>query len=49
MSDKKRPAVGYVRMSSEQQQDSPARQRRDVRALADRRGSASSGGTKATD
>ncbi|MBM4000562.1 MAG: recombinase family protein [Planctomycetes bacterium] len=38
MSDTKRPAVGYVRMSSDQQQDSPARQRRDVQALADRLG-----------
>jgi site-specific DNA recombinase len=33
-----KPAVGYIRMSSDQQQDSPARQRRDVQALADRMG-----------
>lgn len=31
-----KPAVGYVRMSSDQQQDSPARQRKDVEALAKR-------------
>ncbi|MBM3203742.1 recombinase family protein, partial [Candidatus Woesearchaeota archaeon] len=35
---KSKPAVGYIRMSSDQQQDSPARQRRDVQALADRMG-----------
>jgi predicted site-specific integrase-resolvase len=29
-----KPAVGYVRMSSDQQQDSPARQRKDIEALA---------------
>lgn len=33
-----KPAVGYVRMSSDQQQDSPARQRKDVEALAKRLG-----------
>ncbi len=31
---KTKPAVGYVRMSSDQQQDSPARQRKDIEALA---------------
>lgn len=35
---KSKPAVGYIRMSSDQQQDSPARQRKDVQALADRMG-----------
>jgi len=33
-----KPAVGYVRMSSDQQQDSPARQRKDIGALAKRLG-----------
>lgn len=33
-----KPAVGYIRMSSDQQQDSPARQRKDIQALADRAG-----------
>jgi site-specific DNA recombinase len=32
------PAVGYIRMSTDQQQDSSARQRRDITALADRQG-----------
>ncbi|QDU76891.1 hypothetical protein Pan97_39480 [Bremerella volcania] len=32
------PAVGYIRMSTDQQQDSPARQRKDIEALADRAG-----------
>ncbi len=35
---KRIPAVGYVRMSSDQQQDSPARQRKDIEALAKRLG-----------
>jgi site-specific DNA recombinase len=30
--------VGYIRMSTDQQQDSPARQRRDIEALAERLG-----------
>lgn len=30
------PAVGYIRMSTDQQQDSPARQRRDIEAMAER-------------
>jgi len=38
MSDNRKPAVGYIRMSTDQQQDSPARQRQDIQALADRRG-----------
>jgi DNA invertase Pin-like site-specific DNA recombinase len=33
-----KPAVGYIRMSSDQQQDSPARQRKDIEALAKRLG-----------
>lgn len=33
-----KPAVGYVRMSIDQQQDSPARQRQDIEALAERMG-----------
>ncbi len=33
-----KPAVGYIRMSSDQQQDSPVRQRKDVEALAKRLG-----------
>lgn len=33
-----KPAVGYIRMSSDQQQDSPARQRKDIEALARRLG-----------
>jgi site-specific DNA recombinase len=32
------PAVGYVRMSTDKQQDSPARQKADVNAMADRHG-----------
>ena len=32
------PAGGYVRMSSDQQEDSPARQRQDIKALAERSG-----------
>lgn len=35
---KTKSAVGYIRMSSDQQQDSPARQRRDVQELANRMG-----------
>ncbi|MEW4451299.1 recombinase family protein [Bremerella sp. JC817] len=35
---KTKPAVGYVRMSTDQQQDSPARQRKDIENLADRLG-----------
>ncbi len=38
MSDNRKPAVGYVRMSTDQQQDSPARQRQDIQALAQRQG-----------
>lgn len=38
MSDNRKPAVGYIRMSTDQQQDSPARQRQDINALADRQG-----------
>ncbi len=38
MNDKRKPAVGYIRMSSDQQQDSPARQRQDIQALAERFG-----------
>lgn len=38
MTTKLKPAVGYIRMSSDQQQDSPARQRKDIQALADRSG-----------
>jgi DNA invertase Pin-like site-specific DNA recombinase len=33
-----KPAVGYVRMSSDQQQNSPARQSKDIEALAKRLG-----------
>jgi len=33
-----KPAVGYIRMSSDQQQDSPARQRKDIEAMAKRLG-----------
>jgi DNA invertase Pin-like site-specific DNA recombinase len=32
------PAAGYIRMSTDQQQDSPARQRNDIEALAERGG-----------
>jgi len=35
---KLKPAVGYIRMSTDQQQDSPARQRQDIEALAKRLG-----------
>ena len=38
MKDRLKPAVGYIRMSTDQQQDSPARQRRDIAALAERQG-----------
>lgn len=38
MNETKQPVVGYIRMSTDQQQDSPARQRRDVQSLADRLG-----------
>jgi DNA invertase Pin-like site-specific DNA recombinase len=38
MSDNRKPAVGYIRMSTDQQQDSPARQRQDINALASRQG-----------
>ncbi len=38
MKEKLRPAVGYIRMSTDQQQDSPARQRQDIEALASRQG-----------
>jgi len=33
-----RPAVGYIRMSTDKQEDSPARQRRDIEELAKRLG-----------
>jgi DNA invertase Pin-like site-specific DNA recombinase len=33
-----RPAVGYIRMSTDKQEDSPARQRQDILALAERLG-----------
>ena len=29
-----KPAVGYIRMSTDKQEDSPARQRRDIESLA---------------
>lgn len=38
MKDDRKPAVGYIRMSTDQQQDSPARQRHDIEALAQRQG-----------
>jgi len=38
MKTQTKPAVGYVRMSTDQQQDSPARQHKDIEALADRAG-----------
>ena len=38
MTDERRPAVGYVRMSTDQQQDSPARQRQDIEGLASPQG-----------
>jgi site-specific DNA recombinase len=38
MKNRLTPAVGYIRMSTDQQQDSPARQRRDITALAERQG-----------
>lgn len=38
MKNGSKPAVGYIRMSTDQQQDSPARQRRDIEAMADRQG-----------
>ena len=34
MNSKLKPAVGYIRMSTDQQQDSPERQRRDIEAMA---------------
>jgi DNA invertase Pin-like site-specific DNA recombinase len=33
-----KPAVGYIRMSTDKQEDSPARQRRDIEAMAERNG-----------
>ena len=33
-----KPAVGYIRMSTDKQEDSPARQRRDIEAMAERLG-----------
>lgn len=33
---KTKPAVGYIRMSTDKQEDSPARQRRDIERMADR-------------
>lgn len=38
MTNKLKPAVGYIRMSTDRQEDSPARQRRDIEALAERMG-----------
>ncbi|MBU6175596.1 MAG: recombinase family protein, partial [Planctomycetes bacterium] len=35
---KSKPAVGYIRMSTDRQEDSPARQRRDIEVLAERNG-----------
>jgi len=34
MNSSLKPAVGYIRMSTDQQQDSPERQRRDIEAMA---------------
>lgn len=34
MNSKLKPAVGYIRMSIDQQQDSPERQRRDIKSMA---------------
>jgi DNA invertase Pin-like site-specific DNA recombinase len=31
-----KPAVGYIRMSTDRQENSPDRQRREIKALADR-------------
>lgn len=33
-----KPAVGYIRMSTDKQEDSPARQRRDIEEMAKRHG-----------
>ena len=33
MNGKQKTAVGYIRMSTDQQQDSPERQRRDIEAM----------------
>ncbi len=38
MNAKTKPAVGYIRMSTDKQEDSPARQRRDIEAMAERNG-----------
>ena len=38
MSKPLKPAVGYIRMSTDRQEDSPARQRRDIESLAKRTG-----------
>jgi DNA invertase Pin-like site-specific DNA recombinase len=38
MNTRLKPAVGYIRMSTDKQEDSPARQRRDVESLAERTG-----------
>lgn len=38
MNDHRKPAVGYIRMSTDHQHDSPARQRHDIEALAQRLG-----------
>ncbi len=38
MSAKKKPAVGYIRMSSDRQEDSPERQRMEIHKLAEREG-----------
>jgi len=33
-----KPVVGYIRMSTDKQEDSPARQRRDIEEMAKRHG-----------
>ena len=38
MTQQLKSAAGYIRMSTDQQQDSPARQRQDIEALAARQG-----------
>jgi site-specific DNA recombinase len=38
MTTKMKPAVGYIRMSTDRQENSPERQRREIKALAEREG-----------
>lgn len=38
MATHSKPAVGYIRMSTDKQEDSPARQRKDIETLAERQG-----------